>query len=222
MSDTVARTPDIVVDVYFRVQGSAIQVDHSYPLFSALCRLVPLLHGSQTVGVFPISGRLAPEGRLLIDQASRLRIRLPASRISEILPLAGSQLELMSERIIVGVPQLEMLRPHARLMSRLVTISGFLEPAPFLDAARRQLNALEIGGQAEMVRVRGDRAIEARTARAEGSYVRRTVTIQRKVVVGYALQVEGLAEVESLRLQYAGIGGRRRFGCGLFVPQDKT
>jgi len=37
-------------------------------------------------------------------------------------------------------------------------------------------------------------------------------------VVGYAVVVRGLDPEGSLRLQERGLGGRRRFGCGLMVP----
>jgi CRISPR-associated protein Cas6 len=44
------------------------------------------------------------------------------------------------------------------------------------------------------------------------------VTIHGKVVVGFAMRIADLGPEDSVRLQQGGIGGRRRFGCGLFVP----
>ena len=42
-----------------------------------------------------------------------------------------------------------------------------------------------------------------------------------KEIVGFALRVEELTAEESIRLQEKGIGGRRRFGCGIFVPERR-
>jgi CRISPR-associated protein Cas6 len=48
--------------------------------------------------------------------------------------------------------------------------------------------------------------------------VRRTLEIAGRTVVGYAVEVSGLTAEESIILQENGIGGRRRFGCGIFIP----
>ena len=37
-------------------------------------------------------------------------------------------------------------------------------------------------------------------------------------MIGYALRVFGLTAEESIRLQEEGLGGRRRMGCGVFLP----
>jgi CRISPR-associated protein Cas6 len=47
---------------------------------------------------------------------------------------------------------------------------------------------------------------------------RRTLRIRNKEVVGYEVVLGKLAAEESLLVQSAGLGGRRRFGCGIFVP----
>jgi CRISPR-associated protein Cas6 len=47
---------------------------------------------------------------------------------------------------------------------------------------------------------------------------RRIVTIAGKKVVGFALDLSGLAPDASLLLQEKGLGGRRHMGCGLFLP----
>jgi len=51
--------------------------------------------------------------------------------------------------------------------------------------------------------------------------VRRTVRIHDREVVGFALRVQDLTAEESLHLQEHGLGGRRLFGCGIFVPDNR-
>jgi CRISPR-associated protein Cas6 len=48
--------------------------------------------------------------------------------------------------------------------------------------------------------------------------LRRTLQIRDKVIVGFAVEVGALTADEALILQEQGLGGRRRFGCGIFVP----
>src|SRR3954451_5091401 len=86
--------PMPVIDLAFELGVAAIPLDYGYALFSALCRVVPHLHGDRRVGVHPIRGiRLGPR-RLSLVPPSRLRLRLPAEEIAPYLALAGSVLDL--------------------------------------------------------------------------------------------------------------------------------
>lgn len=210
------------VDVQFRLVGSDIPADHGYCLLSALARIVPALHGDDEVGVHPIGGNLVGNRRLALTERSRLSIRIDVDRIAEVLPLAGALLSIDGSPIRVGTPQTRALVPAPRLYSRLVVIKGFLEPEAFLDAARRQLEALSIRGQPQLVPQ--PHAVAANRDKRTGTrspYLRRTIRIHDREVVGFALRVQDLTAEESIRLQEHGLGGRRRFGWGIFVPDRK-
>lgn len=217
--------PSLAVDLAFPVTAAAggeaiLAVDHAYPLFAALCRIVPELHGDRRIGIHPIPGRLIGHRQLRIDLRARLILRVPPDRISSFLPIAGHRLDLDGTRLAVGPPDVRALRPWPALRSRLVVIRGFTEPELFLEAARRQLFALNLrGARVRLVPRRAARPWEREGRGGPGPWVRRTVRIRDRQVVGYALDVEDLAPHESLLLQAAGIGGRRRFGCGLFLPR---
>ncbi len=209
----------VVVDVQFPVRGNLIPVDHGYLLFSSLSHLIPELHGDDGVAVHQINGPLVGNRCRLVTDQSRLTIRLPSERIREILPLAGKSLSVGDHKVEVGVPHTKALVPSARLYSSLVVIKGFMEPAPFLEAARRQLDALEVKGVPHLVEQMHIQ--EANRHNETGSHspvLRRTIRIRDKEIVGFALGVEELNAEESILLQEIGIGGRRRFGCGVFVP----
>lgn len=193
--------------------------DHGYPLYSALCRLLPWLHEDGEIGVHPVPGVLTGNRLLALTPASRLTFRVPSERIGQLLPLAGKNLEVDGHEVRVGVPRTLALRPAASLRSRLVVIKGFMEPEPFLGAARRQLEELGVKGTPGLLRRTAPRSLERKSgAEGRSPFVRRTLRIRDKMVVGYAMQVGGLTAEESVRLQEAGLGGRRRFGCGIFVP----
>ena len=53
-----------VIDLSFVLVGKAIPLDHGYTLFSAICRVVPDLHGDRRVGIHPIRGRQSGPGLL--------------------------------------------------------------------------------------------------------------------------------------------------------------
>lgn len=188
-----------VVDLAFRLTGSKILVDHGYALYSAISRLVPEIHEAKDIGVHPIRGNYSGNGELMLRDSSRLVVRMESEQIGQFLKLAGKKLEIDSYGFRVGVPEVRLLRPRAALYSRLVTIKGFMEPAEFLEAAKRQLE--KIGVQAEL---------------QVGE--RRTFRIKDKQVVGFEIAVSDLDAENSLRLQESGVGGRRKMGCGIFVP----
>ncbi|GBD23901.1 CRISPR-associated endonuclease Cas6 [bacterium HR29] len=213
-----------VVDVHFRLHGLVgpavlIPADHGYALFGALSRLLPWLHGSPLVGVHPIRGQLVGNRALALTPASTLAFRVPVTVLPGLLPLAGQSIDLEGTVLRVGLPHVRALRPSPVLSSRLVTIKGMLEPDAFLEAARRQLAELGVDGQPALLERAGTRAIEGRGAAPSSPWIRRTLRVRDKEVVGYALRVAGLSPEASIRLQIAGLGGRRRFGCGIFLPE---
>jgi CRISPR-associated protein Cas6 len=188
------------IDLAFRLTGSTVPVDHGYALYSAISRIVPEIHESTNIGIHSIRGTYSGNGELMLRDWSRLAVRMESEQIGQFLKLAGIELEIDSQTLRVGgVPEVRTLRPGAALYTRLVTIKGFMEPADFLDAAKRQLK--KIGVQSEL---------------SVGE--RRTLRIKDKRVVGFEVAALGLDAEDSLRLQENGLGGRRHMGCGVFVP----
>jgi CRISPR-associated protein Cas6 len=47
---------------------------------------------------------------------------------------------------------------------------------------------------------------------------RRILADEERSISGYSLVLHDLNAEGSLRVQYAGLGKERRFGCGIFVP----
>lgn len=210
------------VDIQFPLRGATIPVDHGYHLYSAVSKVVPQLHGDDATGIHPIFGTRSGDRSLLLTDRSFLSIRIDSERFKEILPLAGKALQIEGREVRVGVPRPKTLTPSSRLYSRLLVIKGFMEPAPFLEAVQRQLDALQLEGKASLVEQ--PQVAEANTGKKSGTrspFLRRTIRIRDKEVVGFALRVEELTAEESILLQEKGIGGRRRFGCGIFIPDRR-
>ncbi len=206
----------------FSVSGDKIPADHGYYLHSALSDLLPFHHDEKqrgNTGVHPISGTLCCGRMLVINGGSKLILRIAADRVADYLGLCGKQLNIGNHSISVGIPSSRKLIPAVALWSRLVTIKGFTTPTEFLDAAHRQLHELDIGAMAHLVTRRSPVSTERRTDNlARSPFVKRTLDIKGRNVVGFSLVVTELTAEESLRLQTQGIGGRRSMGCGIFVP----
>jgi len=201
------------VDLSFPLVGKTLPLDHGYALYAALSRFLPHLHEHKAVGVHPIRGDVVGDGLLRVAARSQLQIRTPTDLIAEFLPLAGKVLELDGHSLRLGVPRVLALRPAATLAARLVTIKGFTEPSGFLEAVRRQSDALGVSRQAaiEIPSVPAGRA-------HAGEPLRRVLRIKDRTVVGFAVRVVRLTAEESITLQEHGLGGRRHMGCGILVP----
>jgi CRISPR-associated protein Cas6 len=172
--------------------------------------VVPELHGALGVGVHPIRGQQTAPGVLSLTRWSRLKIRLPAEQIAPYITVAGKELDLDGHRLRVGIPQVESLIPAPNLAARLVSFKHALSPEVFVADVRRELDRMRIAGKPVLV--------PATNPKFAGQPLRRVLRIKDKRVVGYALRVMELTAEESMRLQQEGLGGRRRMGCGLFVP----
>lgn len=205
------------IDLQFQLTGDYLPADHGFHLYSAISDVVPALHGNDRIGVHMVNGRLTGDRRISLTARSRLGIRIPLELIPAALPLAGQSLQVGPYRIQVGVPRTSSLQHRSRLYSRLVVIKGFMEPEPFLDACRRQLAKLEIRGSPSLV-LSPRFAGVGQNDENNSPWLRRTLNIHGREIVGFAVLVEELTAEESIRLQDRGIGGRRRFGCGLFLP----
>jgi CRISPR-associated protein Cas6 len=200
-----------VVDLTFMVSGGPVPLDHGYALYSAVSKAVPELHGVPWLGIHPLSG-IRTSGTLLLNRASRLRLRLPVERITVALPLAGKGLDVGGAPLVVGVPAVRALRPAEALHARLVVIK--LTSFPVLSTGRVDEKVARESVLKELGRQMQKAAIEGRVSLG----ALREIRVSGKRVLGFAVRVEGLDALASLRLQAAGLGGKRRMGCGLFVP----
>jgi CRISPR-associated protein Cas6 len=196
---TPQRSAGTIIELSFQLLGRTIPVDHGYALYAALSRVVPELHDAQELGIQPVRGVYAGGGVLHLAPFSCLAIRLPQDQIQPVLKLAGKTADVDGHVLHIGVPNARALLLVANLRARLVTIKGFLEAESFTEAAKRQLQSLDIAGEFLLG-------------------IRRTLRVKDKQVVGFEVGVTELTAEESLILQERGLGGRRRMGCGVFVP----
>lgn len=192
------------IDLLFPLHGHEIPLDHGYALYAALSRVLesaadPWLHDEEDVGLHLIRGRYQGKGRLALTPASRIAIRLSAALIPKFLALAGQRLTLRADSVRLGIPQPRALQPTPALYAHLVTTRNGQDEERFDSEIARQLNELGIAGSPQ----RGPR---------------RSFTVRDKRVVAHTLLVSELSAEESIRLQEHGLGGRRKLGCGIFLP----
>lgn len=199
------------VDLAFRLTGSEIPVDHGYALYAAMSRIVPEVHEALDIGIHPIRGIYVGSGKLLLSDSSRLVVRLSIEDIPFYLKLAGKSLVLDGCRFRVGVSETRALIPAATLYCRIATTKNGGDSVRFDAEISRQAGTLNIRGKVLRVPegIKGGSGLDAS---------RRIFRVKNKRIVGYSVLATELSAEESIVLQEHGLGGRRRMGCGVFVP----
>ncbi len=194
----------MIVDVAFKLSASnAIPCDHGYFLSSAVSNVLPNWHGDSSIAIHPIAGQVIGARRMMLKTKSRLRIRIDAARIPECLPLAGKSLRIGRHCCQLGSLEVQPLTPAPVLRSRTVTIKGYFDASEFQTAVVAKVEA--IGIEAEQVEIAK----------------RRTLNIKGVEVVGFEVFLDALTVEQSLQIQAGQMWGRRRFGCGVFVPTHR-
>jgi CRISPR-associated endonuclease/helicase Cas3 len=214
----------MIIDVSFRIVGDRIALDHSYSLYSSLSRQIPALHEADWLGIHRIAGLQLDSRTLRLTSDSRLRLRLPSEHLPSIMPLAGASMRIFDEgrafQFRLGVPEVFALSPASELFSSCVVIkvsSVERKGVPpnremYLEALRAKLKEYEISCDVWI-----DPGLDAKGRERS----RRVIQIKGQSVIGYAVYVRNLNDVDSIKLQSLPMG-RRRFGCGLFVPVTPT
>lgn len=206
------RDDPSIVDVLFDLRGASLPADHGYALYSAISACNPALHKAEWLGIHPVRGRRGIDGILRLGPRACLGLRLPAAHIPDVLPLTGRELSVDGHRVYLSVPRVEPLAVAASLDARLVAIK-LTNLSKKLDGALDK-NSMRAGYLAELGRQLDAHGI-ARPAELLGL---QEIRVAGRRVLGYTVRVAGLEPEESLALQRSGLGGKRRMGCGIFVP----
>lgn len=210
-----------MLDIRFGVIGDGVPLDHGYPLFAAMSRIVPEIHEAAWLKIRPLEG-LRMGDRLHFRQGrSTLQLRLPAERIPQVLSLAGKRLQINETALWVGSPSVHALRPTGSVDARLVVFNVKDPPKRNCPHTGRE--------QTDYTKLRDDYLRIAQRQLAEHGV---TGTVElcgfRQMVVlnrrwpGFSMRVSALTPEDSLTLQAVGLGGKQHMGCSFFVPTKKA
>lgn len=196
-----------VVELRWQVRGE-IAADYAYPLFSAVCRrLQTRLHGDDapwTMSPVVIEAGHVAGDRLVVERGV-LSVRCDLELVPDFAGLhapTGLAVYESGALQVSPAPTVHVLRPAKTLHAERVTIKGAAEGTS--DLARRSF--------AEKVQRRLCSCRVAFTAVRVGAPF--SMRISEQWSRGFAVEVEGLSDQDSVYLQSVGLGGRQRMGCG--------
>ena len=192
-----------IVELIFQISSPnpiMVTVDHSHALYGAIKNAVPELALCENLGIHALRGIVFGKGLIMLDRRrAKLRLRLPLEYVPKALQLAGHVLRVHNSYISVGVCTIAPLVPAGTLWARMVTRK--FENHDNKIAANSLQKALQEAYPGAKFKIK----------RA------RTINIHKKQILGFEVLAENLSQDDSLKLQSLGFGGRRAFGCGIFV-----
>ena len=185
-----------MLDIAFDLKGSFVHAGYAFALWDEVVRCLPWLDAEEFAGILPLRAA-ASGGNMLLPQRTKLVLRLPTKLAPQAMQLSGQELDVEGNTLRVGQARGKLLQPHPTLHAQLVESSS--EEEMFLADMADQLREMEVA--CKMICGK-----------------RHAVTGAKQSIVGYSLVLHDLKPDASLQIQRAGLGGKRRFGCGIFVP----
>jgi CRISPR-associated protein Cas6 len=212
------------LELHYPILGQTLPTQHGYPLYSALCHLLPKLHEKDCpIRIGPVRGLSVGKGVMQLPSGrSLLKFRVPDDQLRNLLPLAGKALDVAGHHVRLGVPQVNTLVPATTLLARLVIIKPnvlaadkrkpLIPPTPeqFLEMVKRKLVEIEVQGEASLPKLES------------GLPYRGILRVHHSNLVGFRVVVKGLSDSDSLRLMQTGLGQKKKLGCGWFVPMKEV
>lgn len=187
--------PDML-DLVFELKGSFVPEGYAFDLWGEVVRILPWLEAEELAGIVPLRGSQS-EGGMLLARRAKLVLRLPAVRAAQAVLLSGQELVVDAGILRVGAVTERPLQPYTTLHAHLVESAE--DEERFLAGVAGQLQ--EMGIACKWICGK-----------------RHTIKSAGQSLDGYSLVLHDLKPEASLLMQRAGLGGKRRFGCGLFMP----
>lgn len=184
-----------MIDIVFDLRGSMVPPGYRFDLWDEIVRALPWLEDESRAGILPLKGAASRDG-MLLPQRAKLTLRLPATSVRLAMTLSGQALQVGGNLLEVGPGREKTLEPYPTLHAHLVESAH--DEAVFLEDVEKTLRELDIACK----------LICGKHQKLDG----------RQALSGYSLVVHDLKPHGSLRLQQVGLGGYRRFGCGIFIP----
>lgn len=189
-----------MVDLSLEIGGGPLTASHPFEVWEVLAGIAPGLAEAsgrdERIGMLPI--KLADETSGLLSRRARLVLRLPPFLATALAnELVERELQLPGATIRLGKAKIRAISPYPTMHAHLVATEE--DELTFIESVRAHLANSGIACN-----------LICGLARSIGD--------GKHSIRGYSLVVHDLKADASLKLQYTGLGGNRRHGCGIFMP----
>ncbi|MGH8670448.1 MAG: type I-MYXAN CRISPR-associated protein Cas6/Cmx6 [Burkholderiales bacterium] len=194
----IREQPAAAVDIAFDLEGKSLPRDNCSALLREVVRLLPWVETERHTGIHHVRAIPTAYGTVLLARRAKLVLRIPEQRVPDANRLAGQTLDIGGYSLTIGSAKIRPLLPFATLFAHLV-VTPHEDEEIFEHDVAGWLDDMEapcklIGGKRHVLRS------------DDGE------------ITGFSLMLHGLTPERSVLLQQLGLGDKRKFGCGIFIP----
>ncbi len=195
----IADSSDMA-ELSFSVDCKELPYDHAYELSSEILKLVPEIKNDNRNAIQTLHGPMSGNGwvrpdseNIPLSKRAKLIMRINKNQINDIKDIEGKEIRLFGNTLKIGSSKVKNFLVVKDLFCRFVMSDHKTSEEDFLNI----LN------------------INIRKALCGRSMV---ISFGKKTLYTRSLMIADLSKEESLKLQEEGVGDKKLYGCGIFLP----
>ena len=203
----IADSSDMT-DLSFSVDCRELPYDHAYELSSEILNLVPEIINDKRNAIQTLHGPMSGNGwvrpdseNIPLSKRAKLIIRINKNQLNDIKNnIEGKEISLFGNTLKIGRSKVKNFLVVKDLFCRFVMSDHKTSEDDFLNIIQNELRGLNIN---------------IRKALCGRSMV---ISFGEKTLYTRSLMIADLSKEDSLKLQEEGVGDKKLYGCGIFLP----
>ena len=196
-----------MAELSFSVDCKELPYDHAYELSSAILNLVPEIENDKRNAIQTLHGPMSGNGwvrpdseNIPLSKRAKLIMRINKNQLNDIKGIEGKEIMLFGNALKIGPSKVKNFLVVKDLFCRFVMSDHKTSEDDFLNNIQNELKGLNIN---------------IRKALCGKSMV---ISFGKKTLYTRSLMIADLSKEESLKLQEEGVGDKKLYGCGIFLP----
>ena len=196
-----------MAELSFSVDCRELPYDHAYELSSEILNLVPEIKNDKRNAIQTLHGPMSGNGwvrpdseNIPLSKRAKLIMRINRNQLDDIKNIEGKEITLFGNTLKIGRSKVKSFLVVKDLFCRFVMSDQKLSEDDFLNKIQNELSDLHIN---------------IRKALCGRSMV---INFGEKTLYTRSLMIADLSKEESLKLQEEGVGDKKLYGCGIFLP----
>ena len=196
-----------MVELSFSVDCRELPYDHAYELSSEILKLVPEIKNDKRNAIQTLHGPLSGNGwvrpdseNIPLSKRAKLIMRINKKQLDDIKNIEGKEIKLFGNTLKIGRSKVKSFLVVKDLFCRFVMSEHETSEDDFLNKIQNELRGLNIN---------------IRKALCGRSMV---ISFGEKALYTRSLMIADLSKEDSLKLQEEGVGDKKLYGCGIFLP----
>ena len=196
-----------MAELSFSVDCRELPYDHAYELSSEILKLVPEIKNDKRNAIQTLHGPMSGNGwvrpdseNIPLSKRAKLIMRINKNQLDDIKNIEGKEIKLFGNTLKIGRSKVKSFLVVKDLFCRFVMSEHEISEDDFLNKIQNELRGLNIN---------------IRKALCGRSMV---ISFGETSLYTRSLMIADLSKEESLKLQEEGVGDKKLYGCGIFLP----